>query len=280
MATLPTPTITPALLAEIATIQATRPLDAYGRGFADRHLASLQHLYARRRTQLDLLNSIFDEGVPELTLRGETQQLTLRGELVGNTCATLREAFSNVLNQLELAIVHAHQDAADYQAEVAEVAASQPDYVPLMLALCEPSAPVLPGLMGSEWERRTDAAEARENALQQEYGNEHAYGREILWHLLFPAEYVALVSEMPLAEVASYHTLRLAEWCNQGRALDGHDYQYLTDVLREALASQPTELAALRLRRALAWVEQATALLRPTSWPTATPDRPTLATAA
>lgn len=278
MATLPTTTITPALLAEIATIQATRTLDAHGRGFAERQLASLQHLYARRRAQLDSLSSIFDEGAPELTLRGETQHLTLRGELVGDTCAALREAFSSVLNQLELDIVRAHQDVAAWKAEVAELAATQPDYAPLVLALCEPGAPAL-GLTGSEWHHRTDAAEAYEEALQHEHGHEHTYGREILWHPLFPAEYVTCVSKMPLMEVSEFH-VGLPGWCNQGRALDGHDYYYLADCLREALASQPTELAALRLRRALAWVEQALALLRPTSWPAATPDRPTLATAA
>ena len=279
MATLPTTTITSALLAEIATIQAARPLYAHGRGFADRQLASLQHLYARRRAQLDLLSSLFDEGAPELTLRGETQQLTLRGELLDGVCVTLREAFANVLSQLELAIVHAHQDALAYQAEVAEVAATKPDYAPLLLALCQPSAPTRPELTGSEWARRTDAAEAREEELQQEHHTTHAYGREILWHPLFPEEYVACLSKLPLAEVAQLQG-QLAGWCNQDRPLDRYDYAYLTDVLHEALASQPTELAALRLRRALACIEQASALLLPTTWPAATLGQPTLATAA
>lgn len=279
MATLPPTTITPALLAEIAAIQAAHPLDAHGRGFAARHLASLQNLYARRRTELALLGSIFDEGVPELTLRGETQQLTLRGELLGNARATLREAFTDALSQLELAIVRAYQDVITHEADVAEVAATQPDYVPLLLALCQPSAPARPELTGSEWARRTDAAEAREEALQQEHQSEHAYGREILWHPLFPEEYVACVSKMPLAEVAVMQG-QLAGWCNQDRPLDRYDYAYLTDVLREALASQPTELATLRLRRALACIEQASALLLPTSWPAATPGQPTLANAA
>lgn len=112
----------------------------------------------------------------------------------------------------------------------------------------------------AEYERRTDAAETREEQLQTQYNNKGAYGREILWHPAFSAEYVAIVSGMPLTEVACWH-YHLDTWCLDKQPLDLLDYCFLADSLREGLANNPTPLAALRLGRALAWVEQAGTVL-------------------
>lgn len=113
----------------------------------------------------------------------------------------------------------------------------------------------------SEYHHRTDTAEDLEEQMQAHYNNKSAYGREILWHPAFPAEYVAIVCNLPLTEVSCWHH-GLDTWCHNKKPLDLLDYCFLADVLREGLANNPTPVAALRLVRALAWVEQAgTALL-------------------
>ena len=139
MATLLTTPLTPTVLADIATAQAVRPLYAYEGDYPTQRLADLQALYARRRTQLNLLTRLFHEGAPELTLRGETQQLTLPGQLLGETFSALRESLSEALDQLERDIVRAYQEVAEWAAEDA----TRPTYAPLVLALCE-SAVTLP----------------------------------------------------------------------------------------------------------------------------------------
>jgi hypothetical protein len=117
------------------------------------------------------------------------------------------------------------------------------------------------GLPLAEFLRRTDAAEALEAAKRAEFGKPEAnYGREIMWHPAFAAECVALLSNMPLPEITTWLREGLAETMHKGGSLDLTDYGYLADVLREGLASEPTPLAALRLARALAWVEQAALL--------------------
>jgi len=104
---------------------------------------------------------------------------------------------------------------------------------------------------------RLDAAEEREENLQVRYNRGTGrYGLEIMWHPSFSAEYVAVMSKMPLHEISTWQD-ELASWANGGQELDLIDYCYLADVLREGLADNPTPLAALRLARALAWVEQA-----------------------
>jgi hypothetical protein len=113
----------------------------------------------------------------------------------------------------------------------------------------------------AEYCDRVDAAKELEEQMQAHYNNKHAYGREILWHPAFAAEYVAMIGKMPLTEVACWHS-GLDTWCHDSKPLDLLDYCFLADVLREGLADNPTPVAALRLNRALAWVEQAgTALL-------------------
>jgi hypothetical protein len=113
----------------------------------------------------------------------------------------------------------------------------------------------------TEYCDRLDAAAELEEQLQARYNNQHTYGREILWHPAFAAEYVHIIGRMPLTEVACWHG-GLDTWCHDRKPLDLYDYAYLADVLREGLADNPTPVAALRLNRALAWVEQAgTALL-------------------
>jgi hypothetical protein len=104
---------------------------------------------------------------------------------------------------------------------------------------------------------RLDAAEEREENLQVRYNRETGrYGLEIMWHPTFSAEYVAVMSKMPLHEISTWQE-GLAGWANGEQELDLIDYCYLADVLREGLADNPTPLAALRLERALTWIEQA-----------------------
>jgi len=117
------------------------------------------------------------------------------------------------------------------------------------------------GLPYDEYHRRIDAAEDLQEQMQAQYNRpDGTYGREIMWHPAFPDEYVASVGGSSLVEVTVIHQ-KLASYYNQGRPLDLTDYGYLRDLLAEALADNPTPLAALRLARALSWVEQAGAAL-------------------
>jgi hypothetical protein len=272
-------------LTELAAAQQSHEIFAHSLGDDADTLSRLRLIYARKRTELASVMELFDETSPDLVLRAaDGRQVVLRlpaantNEVIG----LVHVALSAGLRELEIQIIeHLRQvaEAAELQRQNPKGWTSQTHvFGPAILALCAPNDPALAALASSEWCRRTQAAEDHEEALQRQHGNEHAYGREILWHPLFPADYVELVSKLPLPELSEVHH-NMDDWANQGKALDQYDYQYLADTLHEALASQPTELAALRLRRALACIEQATALLLPTSWPAATPDRPTLATA-
>lgn len=127
-------------------------------------------------------------------------------------------------------------------------------------------------LSSAEYFQRTDAAERQALALGAQHNiAEAGHGREIIWHRDFPAELIATVSRMPLHEITQW--LRVGEWGRVGEQqdadndraalLDFTDYGYLADVLREGLANNPTQLAALRLARALAWAEQEGAALLP-----------------
>jgi hypothetical protein len=119
----------------------------------------------------------------------------------------------------------------------------------------------------SEHNNRINAAQDREEKKQIMYQKPTCcYGREIIWHPCFAAEFIGSISEIPLYDIGV--TLRNAhlDW-NDKVAFDLLDYCYLADVLREGLANNPTPLAALRLTRALTWVEQAGAALLPTAQP-------------
>jgi hypothetical protein len=115
----------------------------------------------------------------------------------------------------------------------------------------------------AELHRRYDVAEAQVEAKCTKYNRPNGqYGREIMWHPSFPDECVAMLSHMPLHEIGPWMLDCHADSHNDSHPLDFTDYCYLADVLREGLANNPTPLAALRLNRALAWIEQAgTALL-------------------
>jgi hypothetical protein len=123
--------------------------------------------------------------------------------------------------------------------------------------LVMPSAISCLTLPMAELHRRIDAAEEQEEAKRAQHGQlTTAYGREIMWHPAFATECVALLSNMPLWEIGPWLLDCHADLVNEGRTLDLTDYGYLADVLREGLASNPTPLAALRLERALTWVER------------------------
>ena len=273
-------------LAELAGAQQKHEIFAHALGADNERLHRLRTIYARKRTELAAVMELYEETTPDLVLRAaDGRQVIVRlpvaetNEVVG----LIHIALSAGLRSLESEIVdHLRQAEQETQLRQQELEVWDTAGLKLrapILALCAPHDPAVSGPTDSMWARRTEAAEAREEALQREHGNEFPYGQEILWHPLFPAEYVAAVSRVPLTEVSEVQE-NLADWANQGHALDYYDYQYLADTLRDALANEPTELAALRLRRALTWVEQASALLMPAPWPAATPDRPTLATAA
>ncbi|WP_229725043.1 hypothetical protein [Hymenobacter baengnokdamensis] len=126
-------------------------------------------------------------------------------------------------------------------------------------------------LPAAELQRRTELAEERAEALCVAHDRpEGRYGREILWHSLFGAEFVALLSDMPLPESRAWLAADLAGYAHEGQPLDLLDYAYLADILREGLADHPAPLVTLRLRRALAWVKQAGGQLLTASAPTPT----------
>jgi hypothetical protein len=124
-------------LAEVAAAQATARIGAYDRASPARRLERLQSLYARRIDQLNLLYSLFEEGTPKLILQGESQELTLQGELIDGVCTTLAEELDKEIVRLEKAIVEAHIEVAEWTADWASVSDNQPDYTTMILALCQ-----------------------------------------------------------------------------------------------------------------------------------------------
>lgn len=272
-------------LAELAAAQQAHAIFACDLCESAEHLARLRATYAHKRNELSTVRDVFEVGTPDLILRatdGRQVVIRLPGGDAGEVFGVLHSSLSAGLRQLEQDIVShlllAEKEEADKLKNPARWANPVATFGAPILALCAPSDPAA-CQRGDVWAQRTEAAEAREEALQQQHGNEHAYGREILWHPSFPEEYLALIERMPLREISDFHA-HLAGLFNQNRPLDAHDYAYLADVLREALADEPTPLAELRLRRALAWLEQVdTTPALP--WPTPpTPAAPALALAA
>lgn len=124
------------------------------------------------------------------------------------------------------------------------------------------------GISSAEYWRRTDTAEDMAEHKQQNGGRlDGAYGCDILWHPDFPVGCVRSISVMALHEIEAFLSGDLSQTLNVSRPLDRADYLYLADCLREGLVDNPTPLAALRLARALAWVEQAAEALLPTAQP-------------
>lgn len=145
-----------------------------------------------------------------------------------------------------------------------------------------PASPILPtyGITRAEYWRRTDAAEDLAEQREQESTRlSKCFGSEILWHPDFTAGFVRSISCMGLHEVEAFLSNDLANGLNGGRPLDHADYRYLFDCLREGLADNPTPLAALRLARALAWVEQAADAPLPNAQPHLTASQPEAAPA-
>lgn len=124
----------------------------------------------------------------------------------------------------------------------------------------------------AEYYRRAQKAIDKEKSKRAKYNRPNAnYGCEILWHPAFAAEYVAIVSGMQLPEIAPWlRTDGMRQEVETGPTPEGHfvpydffDCCYLADVLRDGLAGAPSASAALRLARALAWMEGAGAALLP-----------------
>jgi hypothetical protein len=150
----------------------------------------------------------------------------------------------------QLRAYHAQQQAAEALRATMQAAA--------------PAEPLLPtyGIAYAEYWNRIEAAEELAAQKQQDSGRPNAaYGTEILWHPDFAVGCVRSLSCMPLHEVEPFFGGNLAQTLNVGRPLDRADFLYLADCLREGVADNPTPLAALRLARALAWVERATEAL-------------------
>lgn len=124
----------------------------------------------------------------------------------------------------------------------------------------------------AEYYRRAQKAIDKEEGKRAKYNRPNAnYGCEILWHPAFAAEYVAIVSGMQLPEIAPWlRTDGMRQEVETGPASEGlfapydfYDCCYLADVLRDGLAGAPGALAALRLARALAWMERTGEALLP-----------------
>ena len=130
-------------LAEIAAVQTANKFGAYNRAEPSRRLARLQRVYAQRLAQQDLLLLVFEEGAPELTLRGETYHVTLRGDLLDEISQPLLVALNKALTDLEREIVLAHQEVAQWAEDAVNDYTDKVDYVPHILALCQPTTPPL-----------------------------------------------------------------------------------------------------------------------------------------
>ena len=132
--------------------------------------------------------------------------------------------------------------------------------------------------------RRIDAAHARAEAQAKAENahpdDAHCLATLTLWHTEFPEGLRTLVRECELFRLTIDLPRDLVK-ANGDHPLDFWDYAYLCDLLRDALADNPTPPAALRLARALAWVEQAgTALLATQSTILPSEAAPSLCTAA
>lgn len=246
-------------LAAIAAAQAKQPIFAFDRNANTRCLARLQTIYAQKRAQLEAFYQLFDAGTPDFVLRNEHgHEIVLRLPLQARNDAysTLRDGLDEGLRQLEAEIVQAHLRLE----EEARYTPAAPDYVPAILGLC---CPMAFGLNREQITQREAAAHARaeaEAALErpddpsEQYAAARAIGAQYLWHVDFPAALPQQLACLDLFRLTAELPELLRE-LNGGQALDAHDYSYLSDVLRAALAKEQNAGHRLLQERTLAWVE-------------------------
>ena len=139
-------------LAEIAAAQAAHAVFAYDRGNEQRRLARLQRIYAAKLAQLENFYTFFDEGQPDVVLRGATGELALRlpaCNQMSEIYSGLRDALDNELRDLERQIVAAHIDIERDRRETEQYGYTEPSYAPAIRALCVPTGPAVAPLMSS-----------------------------------------------------------------------------------------------------------------------------------
>ena len=283
MSPQPINTIPP--LTAIAAAQATTPLFAFDRAEVHRVLPRLQRIYAVKLAQYEAMAALFDEADPDIVLQVPSHQLTLRlPAAVSGVYTELRKAFDEELRGLESEIIKAHLDIEQSDQYWASRPAPKPDdseyYVSRIIALCQPASAIptnsllisCQSLSREELTQREAAAHARAEAeatLEQpdSPGERHAAARAIgaqyLWHVDFPDHFPQQLTCLDLFRLTAELPDLLRE-LNGGKELDAHDFGYVADVLRGALAKQPTADLRLLQERALAWVEHAgAALLNP-----------------
>ena len=124
-------------LTKIAAAQVAGFTHAFDRGSKQRELARRQRIYAARRADLDAVLFFFEEGTPELVVRGSTTEVVLRlGEAVHDVEPILRDAVDKVLGQMEVDIVALHLAIEREEQENLADPALENDYTSAVLHLC------------------------------------------------------------------------------------------------------------------------------------------------
>jgi hypothetical protein len=142
-------------LAELVAAQQESNIFAFSHDTEARHVARLRAIYAKKRTELDALDTLFEETTPDFVLRradGSELVLRLPREETREACEELRQALVTGLRKLEEEIVHFLLLAQKDLERVERKANHKPDLAPAILALCQPTAlcPELPGSASSE----------------------------------------------------------------------------------------------------------------------------------
>jgi hypothetical protein len=134
--------LTTADLLQISNAQDSTYIPAFKLETGEREVIRLQAVYAAKRTEMETFERLIAETVPDIVLRGHNgQKLVLRLPFaVGTVEGSIREALENNLLELESQIVKARL----YVQEAAEKAVTYEgdEFRPLILALCQPAAPV------------------------------------------------------------------------------------------------------------------------------------------
>ena len=122
---------------EIAAAQAAGFIYASERGSKQRELARRQRIYAAGRAQLEAMLFIFEEGAPELVLRGSATEVVLRlGDAVHDVEPILRDALDKMLGQMEVGIVALHLAIEREEQENLADPSLEDDYTSAVLHLC------------------------------------------------------------------------------------------------------------------------------------------------
>ncbi len=145
MTTKPTTTAPAFPLAEIAAAQASRNIFAFDRGADQRQLLRLQEVYATKLVQFEAFYRFFEETTPDIVLRGpQGREVVLRvpQQVVNEVYSTLRDHQDELLRSLEQQIIARHLSLEEEVELAAKHPRTEPDYVPAIMSLCQPAAPL------------------------------------------------------------------------------------------------------------------------------------------